>query len=272
MGCICRASPPMLEDRPVDGGRKRKAPRLPLWMQEQLDKEELESTVEHKLWVTGAGVLLLGLFSRGVVEVEGVGSILQAVAAGTGAFLLVDLLSGVYHWGIDNYGSASTPVFGKQIAGFQGHHEWPWTITHREFCNNVHTICKPAIPVVLMSLTMHPPFFMDIFLSVGTTCAILAQQFHSWAHTKRSQLPASVALLQDVGILVSTAEHCRHHRQPFNSNYCIVAGFWNKFLDDSRIFPFLEEKIYESTGVAPRCWSEKHDEDASYFGGPSTQE
>lgn len=30
-----------------------------------------------------------------------------------------DLLSGVYHWGVDNYGDGSTPVFGSQIAGFQ---------------------------------------------------------------------------------------------------------------------------------------------------------
>ena len=37
------------------------------------------------------------------------------VAGWTGA----DLLSGVYHWGVDNYGDGSTPVFGSQIAGFQ---------------------------------------------------------------------------------------------------------------------------------------------------------
>ena len=36
-----------------------------------------------------------------------------------------DLLSGVYHWGVDNYGDGDTPVFGSQIAGFQVrlHHE-----------------------------------------------------------------------------------------------------------------------------------------------------
>jgi hypothetical protein len=29
---------------------------------------------------------------------------------------------------------------GKQIAAFQGHHQRPWTITQREFCNNVHQV------------------------------------------------------------------------------------------------------------------------------------
>ena len=45
-----------------------------------------------------------------------------------------------YHFFVDNYGDGSTPVFGGQIAAFQGHHQRPWTITEREFCNNVHKV------------------------------------------------------------------------------------------------------------------------------------
>lgn len=37
-------------------------------------------------------------------------------------------------------GDANTPVLGKQIAAFQGHHQRPWTITQREFANNVHQV------------------------------------------------------------------------------------------------------------------------------------
>ncbi|KAK7825793.1 fatty acid desaturase 4 [Quercus suber] len=40
-------------------------------------------------------------------------------------YILADLMSGVYHWVIDNYGNASTPTFGDQIDAFQGHHEQP---------------------------------------------------------------------------------------------------------------------------------------------------
>ena len=46
----------------------------------------------------------------------------------------------MYHWGVDNYGDGSTPIFGSQIVGFQGHHQWPWVITQREFCNNMHKV------------------------------------------------------------------------------------------------------------------------------------
>lgn len=46
---------------------------------------------------------------------------------------------------VDNYGDADTPVFGSQIAAFQGHHQRPWTITEREFCNNVHQVGGAAL-------------------------------------------------------------------------------------------------------------------------------
>ena len=57
-----------------------------------------------------------------------------------------DFLTGVYHWSVDNYGDGDTPIVGAQIAAFQGHHQWPWTITEREFCNNVHKVPLPSWP------------------------------------------------------------------------------------------------------------------------------
>jgi len=41
---------------------------------------------------------------------------------------------------VDNYGDGSTPIVGAQIAAFQGHHQRPWTITEREFCNNLYKV------------------------------------------------------------------------------------------------------------------------------------
>lgn len=242
-----------------------KLPKKVSW-RDELNQELLESTLEHKAWVGSAAVLLLCLGGRGVLEVDSIGDLMGVMAGAVGGFVTLDLLSGVYHWGIDNYGSATTPLVGKQIEGFQGHHVKPWTITHREFCNNVHTICKPAIPVALLMLAVHPPMYVDVFVAVGTSVAILSQQFHAWAHTKKSKIPPVVAALQKAGVLVSPVEHCQHHRAPFNSNYCIVAGFSNQLLDTSGVFPAMEKIIYENTGVAPRCWDEENSADVSYYG------
>ena len=54
--------------------------------------------------------------------------------------MIADFLTGIYHWSVDNYGDGSTPIVGAQIAAFQGHHQRPWTITEREFCNNLYKV------------------------------------------------------------------------------------------------------------------------------------
>lgn len=60
-----------------------------------------------------------------------------------------DFLTGMYHWGVDNYGDGSTPIVGSQIEAFQGHHQKPWTITEREFCNNIHKVGVPRPQLML---------------------------------------------------------------------------------------------------------------------------
>lgn len=37
-------------------------------------------------------------------------------------YVFADLVSGVFHWSVDNYGDGSTPLFGSVIEAFQGHH------------------------------------------------------------------------------------------------------------------------------------------------------
>lgn len=49
----------------------------------------------------------------------------EALCTAAGAFvgyLIADLVSGVFHWSVDNYGDGRTPVFGAVIEAFQGHH------------------------------------------------------------------------------------------------------------------------------------------------------
>ena len=75
-----------------------------------------------------------------------------------------DFLTGLYHWGVDNYGDGSTPVVGGQIAAFQGHHQRPWTITQREFCNNLHKVIAPSsISSVLSGVWRHLLALRDVY-------------------------------------------------------------------------------------------------------------
>ena len=64
-----------------------------------------------------------------------------------------------------------------------------------------------------------------------------------------------VIALQDMGLLLS-CQYADHHKPPFNNNYCIVSGLWNKFLDKQHVFKALETTLFFKLGVRPRSWSE----------------
>ena len=99
---------------------------------------------------------------------------MESAAIIVSSWAFADLGSGVLHWSVDNYGNGRTPVMGNIIAAFQGHHSAPWTITERDFCNNVYKLCVPfGIPSMAVISTLagsqHPgvTLFFTFFLRYG---------------------------------------------------------------------------------------------------------
>jgi len=165
-----------------------------------------------------------------------------------------------------SYGDGNTPIVGGQIAAFQGHHRRPWTITEREFCNNVHKVFAPAAPFSALLFT--GSFWAAPGWSVGLSSflflACMSQQFHAWSHMKRSELHPAIVAAQEAGILISRKAHGAHHKAPFEGNYSIVSGWWNPVLDgdggEGSFFRKLEKIVYDMYGVEPRCWHEPRDD------------
>lgn len=216
----------------------------------------LESTLEHRIWL-GFGIsAIVGMILKALLAAQCVNDELGIGFGVIAAYIFADLGTGIYHWGIDNYGDAKTPIFGSQIDAFQGHHRRPWTITKREFANNIHAIARPVGFVLLPFLVLPSNPTGDAFLGLFLGLVVMSQQFHSWAHSKKSQLSGTVNFLQENGILVSRKMHGAHHRPPYSINYCIVSGLWNPILNESKFFPRLEVAIYSRWGFAPRCWAD----------------
>jgi palmitoyl-[glycerolipid] 3-(E)-desaturase len=216
-------------------------------------------TSHHRLLVGTHYLLSLVALAQVASAYQGGASALDGAAlAGTMAFSLVfsDFFSGVFHWSVDNYGDGSTPLLGGVIAAFQGHHDAPWTITHRGFANNVHKITKITIPAMLALVVLghageHP--LLGLFATLFFNLQVLSQEFHKLSHL--SKPPRWAAALQSVGLIISRKEHGQHHSSPFESNYCILTGMCNKWLDDSGFFRRLERLVYDATGAVPNCWT-----------------
>ncbi|KAK2639676.1 hypothetical protein Ddye_027471 [Dipteronia dyeriana] len=221
-----------------------------------LNYPNLLSTWSHRAWVsTGCTTVLISL-AKSMVAAANSHIWLEPMSAGYIGYNLSDLGSGVYHWGIDNYGDTSTLIFGSQIEAFQGHHKWLWTITRRQFANNSHALARAITFVVLPIDILCDDPTLQGFVGVCSGCIIFSQQFHAWAHGTKSKLPTPVVALQEAGVLVSRTQHSAHHRQPYNNNYCIMSGIWNEFLDKQKVFEALEMVLFFKLGVRPRSWSE----------------
>lgn len=225
-----------------------------------LNDPSLKSTWTHRAWMaSGCTTVLISLAKSATGAIDS-HTWAGPLIAGCIGYVLSDLASGVYHWGIDNYGSAKTPILGSQIDAFQGHHKWPWTITRREFSNNLHALARAVTFTVLpIDLLCNDPTTLA-FVGICSGCIMFSQQFHAWAHGTKSKLPSIVLSLQDAGILVSRSQHASHHRPPYNNNYCIVSGIWNEYLDSSKFFELLEMIFFFKFGVRPRSWSEPDSE------------
>ncbi|XP_062015394.1 fatty acid desaturase 4, chloroplastic [Rosa rugosa] len=225
-----------------------------------LNDPSLLSTWSHRAWVASGCTTVLISLAKSVAGAAHSHIWAEPILAGLVGYVLADLGSGVYHWGIDNYGGASTPIFGAQIEAFQGHHKWPWTITKRQFANNLHALARVITFTVLpLDLAFDDPILHG-FVAVCSGCIMFSQQFHAWAHGTKSRLPPLVLALQDSGLLISRSQHSAHHRQPYNNNYCIVSGVWNEFLDKQKVFEALEMILFFKQGLRPRSWSEPSSE------------
>lgn len=217
---------------------------------------DLKSNDTHRFWVGMGASAILIMTLKSAIAVSGGDSALLSLLGGFSAYILADLGTGIYHWGVDNYGDANTPVFGPQIDAFQGHHQRPYTIAQREVANNLHALARPAFFFLFPFFFTPNNAFIDEFLSVFLACVVLSQQFHAWSHTRKGQLPKIVVKLQDMGLLVGRKMHGAHHMPPYNINYCIVSGICNKALDSSGFFLWSEKKIFDIWGIAPRSWGE----------------
>jgi len=181
----------------------------------------------------------------------------EAIATILSSWVIADFGSGVLHWSVDNYGNGKTPVMGGIIAAFQGHHSAPWTITEREFCNNVSKLCIPfGIPTVaaitLLAGSQHP--LVSLFFAVFCSLEIGSQEFHKWSHMTPKQLNPLILGVQKAGLTIGRVPHAMHHVAPYDGNYCIVSGFCNEKLDGSGFFRKLERVVYSLNGIESNAW------------------
>ena len=179
------------------------------------------------------------------------------------AYLAADFLSGFVHFLADNFGSYETPILGPNfIEPFREHHVDPKGIVGNDFVDANGNNSLAALPFMLVVWVFMPinttyyGYVFGIFFIFVCLATFLTNQFHKWAHM--DDPPAFVGWLQARGVILSQEHHDIHHESPYDTYYCITAGFWNPLLDRIRFYERTERLIRRSVpGTDPMLRSER---------------
>jgi hypothetical protein len=179
------------------------------------------------------------------------------------AYLAADFLSGFVHFLADNFGSHETPILGPNfIQPFREHHIDPKGIVGNDFVDANGNNSLASLPfmiavwVVVPLETWYYGYLFGTFFLFVCLAAFLTNQFHKWAHVDTP--PAFVGWLQQRDVILSREHHDIHHESPYDTYYCITAGFWNPLLDRTRFFERAERLIRRSLpGTDPELRSER---------------
>jgi len=179
------------------------------------------------------------------------------------AYLAADFLSGFVHFLADNFGSYDTPILGPNfIEPFREHHVDPKGIVGHDFVDANGNNSLATLPFMLFVWIVVPVetwyfgYLFGAFFLFLCLAAFLTNQFHKWAHMDNP--PAFVGWLQARGVILSQKHHDIHHESPYDTYYCITAGFWNPLLDRIRFYERTERLIRRSVpGTDPMLRSER---------------
>jgi len=179
------------------------------------------------------------------------------------AYLAADFLSGFVHFLADNFGSYDTPILGPNfIEPFREHHVDPKGIVGHDFVDANGNNSLATLPFMLFVWIVVPletwyfGYLFGAFFLFLCLAAFLTNQFHKWAHM--DEPPAFVGWLQARGVILSQKRHDIHHESPYDTYYCITAGFWNPLLDRIRFYERTERLIRRSVpGTDPMLRSER---------------
>jgi hypothetical protein len=223
-----------------------------------------QATQDHTRTETSRGHYLLEVFGilcfvllmllMGLSVYQGAlvfGDLWLALILAVFAYLAADFLSGFVHFLADNFGSYDTPIIGPNfIEPFREHHIDPKGIVGHDFVDANGNNSLASLPFMLVVWVFVPldtsyyGYLFGIFFLFLLPAAFLTNQFHKWAHMEVP--PTVVGWLQARGVILSREHHDIHHESPYDTYYCITAGFWNPLLDRIRFFERVERLIRRS--------------------------
>jgi hypothetical protein len=180
------------------------------------------------------------------------------LALGLG-LLLADFVSGLMHWALDTWFDAETPALGRMVKTVREHHVFPDDVFAYKLYHHVGILSASAfaatapflVPVLVwVDSPRIPHLLLVATLLVMSLGIVLMFEVHKIGH--RRHRPRLLRWFGLCHFVLTPEHHLRHHRMPYNYNYCLVTGWADLVMNHVDGWRHLERLVTRCTGAVPR--------------------
>lgn len=150
-------------------------------------------------------------------------------------YFYTDVISALLHVVLDNpYFLDPNVAFGViELAakGFQEHHLDTTLICRMTVFDHLAPISTGLLAASVIGYALHNSVYLSTFQLALTFWLCLMQMAHRWSHMTHEQRGPLINKLQKLKLILSPAEHLRHHRNPYDTQFAIMSGLFNPIMN-----------------------------------------
>lgn len=165
---------------------------------------------------------------------------------------IADYFIAFFHWFEDTYFSycMKIPIISAIAKDNEMHHYYPRDIVSYSYFENMSVTLPLSICICIIIFAISPSFFcaykymIIAFFILGSVSNI----FHKFTHMRDCECPSIIKALQNMGVLIKSSHHKKHHDQP-SHKYGVIFPFTNYILDTIGAWRALEAMIFLMFGI-----------------------
>jgi ubiquitin-conjugating enzyme E2 variant len=160
--------------------------------------------------------------------------------------LAADFITGVIHWWEDTYGLPDMPIIGPAVIepNIMHHLDQVHFTQHSVLYRNWQVFLAGAAGIVALWAAGWSQWQFTLTIALAS----MGNEVHAWTHKRPGRLGR---LLQDMAIVITPHQHAKHHRPPFDTNFCTLTNVLNPLLDAVK-FWWLAERAIALMGIEPK--------------------
>lgn len=150
-------------------------------------------------------------------------------------YFYTDVVSACLHVVLDNPYFLDPKVYygaiEKAAKGFQEHHLDTTLICRMSVFNHLAPISAGIAIAFAIGKLMHNSIYLSTIQLSLTFWLCLMQMAHRWSHMTYSERGPLINKLQSWRVILSPADHLRHHRNPYDNQFAIMSGIFNPIMN-----------------------------------------